>query len=307
MSVEYDAAGSQSQEREEFQLHDKEAIVRFAPFSRTQDGDLVVSSQPEFEFYQEDDQWFRRGATRDEGSTPVLESEVIFWDTVYYQFEIVAYLERDGSPGREHLGKHLPYGSKLKGIKTYKDDAGKWWFKMPGLGFKDSKYRTGLFVVAEKCGFDIQALNPESGLYSPEYIADEMAALESPLGPEQIIEKVIEPKLLAAAESGLLLQVHTNANSNWVQYGSITTLSPEQAARYHEQAASEDTKVEGLRTKVREMAKGAGPDFATQVYKLALQVQADVDKDDVLVSSTASTLEFVLQALGESEPAEASL
>lgn len=302
MSVQYDP--TPREEREDFEFHDREAIVRVAPFSRNQEDELVVKNQPEFEFYQEGDQWYRRGATRDEGRTAVDESDVVFWDTVYYQFQIVAYQEGDRTPGQEHVGKTLPYGSKLKGIKTYPDDEGKWWFKMPGLGIKDSKFRTGLFVVAKECGFDIEALNPTSALYSPEYIADEVEALSSPLLPEDILIGIIEPKLLGAAENGLLLKVHTSPNSNWVQYGSIAALTPEQAERYHQAQASEDVGAEELRNTLRGMAKDVPEGFATRVLKLASEVQPGVEQAGILDQLTVATMEYVVKQLSEPEPTE---
>lgn len=300
MSVQYDP--SPREEREEYQFHDREAIVKMAPFTRGEDGEIFVKDMPEFQYFEEDGQWYRRGATRDEGPTPVDEKDVVFWPTVYYQFVIVAYQEQDGSPGCEHVGKFLPYGSKLKGITTYKDEHGKWWFKMPGLGLLDAKYRTGLFVVAAKGGFDIQALNSESALYSPEYIADEVGTLESPVTSVQVLQKVIEPKLLAAAEAGLLLKVHTSERSNWVQYGSITSLTPEQAARYHEAQASSSAKSEELRDKLRGMAKDAPKDFADRVLALALEVQPGVARDSILEQLAASTMEHIVKRLSEPEP-----
>lgn len=296
MSVQYDAPGSQSQVREEFDFSDREAIVKCIGFSRSQDGALVVKDRLGYGLQQVGEQI----VDTLNGDAIVRDSDA--WErVVYYQFEIVAYQDQDGSPGHEHVGKSLPYTSKLKGITTYKDDEGKWWFKMPGLGLADAQFRTGLFTIAEKCGFDVQALNVGSALYSPEYIADEVAKLESPITPEDILTRIVEPKLLAAAENGLLLKVHTGPNSNWVQWGSITPLTPEQAARYHEAQASSSAKSEELRDKLRGMAKDAPEDFADRVLALALEVQPGVARDSILEQLAASTMEHVIERLSEPE------
>lgn len=298
MSVQYDAPGSRAQVIEDFNFHDREAIVRFHDFSRTQDGALLVKDRLGYGLQQVGEQIVD---TRNDNKV-VRDAEA--WEkVVIYHFEIVAYQEDDGSAGHEHVGKSLPYTSKLKGITCYKDDAGKWWFKLPGLGLRDAKFRTGLFTIAEKCGFDIQALNSDSTLYSPEYIADEVAMLESPITPEDVIVKVIEPKLLAAAEGGVLLRVHTGPNSNWVDWGSIETLTAEQAARYHEAQVSGEAKAEELRNTIRGMAKDAPEDFADQVHKLALQVQPGIAQEDLLSQLTVATMEYVVSSLSEPEPA----
>jgi hypothetical protein len=258
------------------------AVCKFSGFTRNQDGQIVVKEKPS-------------GAP---GSDEVA-------DYVYANCEIVSPVE--------HAGKELPLRIKLKGIRCYQNDVGAWKFHLSGLGL-DTEFRpTGLFQNAKEMGFKITALDPQSQIgYEvneagvPVYIADEVERLIEvatyPLTPVQVLEVVIEAKLLQAAAAGHLFNVRTSEIS-WIVWDSLSALSAEDAtaiqAQAQVQAAEGEAVAETIRQRIREEAAKAedAQAFIERVRTYAADVQPDVDSSNLLASCTPSTLEHIQRKL----------
>ena len=304
MSVTMDP-GLGSQQYEDFEFHGREAIVRFDEFGRDESGEIRVLEKPVYECFQDQGgQWFRRGEG-EQGPTPISADEVETQDNVYWQFEIV-------SPA-EFAGKHLPLRGALKGIVVKKAPDGKWHFNLPrrSMGLDDAKFKVGLYVIAEKCGLDLAALDTESQMYDPDYVSEGLEALnqivqaDMPLREVDVLEHIIEAKLKEAADRGLLLKVKTSDRSNWIQYGSVTPLTSEQAARFQEAEAGQQDEAETLRDHVRAMIPSDGADrqvFLKDVYNKAVAIHPGLPTSGMLDALNASELQqLVAQLQGASE------
>jgi len=278
---------------------DKAAVCRFVGFTRHADGSIVVDNKVDGAYVQEGEQWYRRGQTAEAGRTLVSEGDVEMSDYVYARCEIVSPLEM--------AGQELPLRIKLRGIYCWQDaETKRWRFKFSGarIGSVPKEFReTGLFQNAREMGFKVAACDKSSPLYEeseygPAYISEELHILQdlaaSPLTPVQVLEFVIEPKLLQAAGYGHLFNVRTSPVS-WVVWDSVQALSADDAARFLRQADSAEVEAEELRRCIRELAgQQENPTaFAQRVAGLAQAMQPGVDRSNVLATSELATLRHI--------------
>lgn len=286
---------------DDFEFKGQEAIVRFLEFRRDEGGEILVLEKPIFDYVEEAGQWYRRGATAEEGRTPVSAEEVEYQDNIYWQFAVV-------SPS-EFAGKCLPLRGALKGIVVKRDAAtGRWHFNLlrRAMGLDDAKFKVGLMVVAEKCGLDLAALDTGSQMYDEDYVAEGIEALnqivqaDMPLRKIDVLEHVIEAKLKDAAERGLLLKVKTNERSNWIQYGSITPLTAEQAVRFQAAEAGQQDEADALRDRVRGMIPtdaAERKDFLRKVYTEASAIHPGLPEQGMLQALNAAELQQLIARL----------
>lgn len=293
------------QQFEEVEFYGREAVVRFHSFRRDNSGTIMVLEKKIYDYFQDaSGQWFRRGATTEEGPTPVSADEVEYGDRIYLQFEIV-------SPA-EFVGKQLPLRVPLKGIVVKKAPDGRWHFNLPrrSMGLDDPRYKVGLFVIAEKCGLDLAALDTESQMYDSDYVEEGLQALnqivQSGMGLREIdvLEHLIEAKLKEAAERGLLLKVKTGEKrqgqtSPWIQYASVTPLTLEQAARLQASAEAGQDEADTLRDKVRAMIPDGVErrDFLRKVYASASAIHPGLPQQGMLEVLNADELKQLVSKL----------
>ena len=311
MSVTYDPSLGDRQ-FEEIDFYDRKAIVKFHAFQRDDSGGILVLEKKIFDYFQDaSGQWFRRGEG-DAGPTPVTADDVEYQDMIYWSFEIV-------SPP-EFAGKFLPFRGALKGIVVKLEADGLWHFNLPrrSLGLDDAMYMVGMYVVAKKCGLDLAALDGESEMFDPDYVAEGVSALSQivqaglPLKVTDVLEHLIERKLKEAAEAGLLLEVKTgekrpNSQSPWIGYGSISALTPAQAARFQAAAEAGQDQAEALRDQVRGMIPTEGierQEFLKRVYDEASAIHPGLPSSGMLAELNATELQQLADKLAPRTPEE---
>jgi len=212
----------------------------------------------------------------------------------------------------------LPFRGTLKGIVVKLEADGKWHFNLPrrSLGLDDAKYKVGTYVVAEKCGLDLAALDTESEMFDPDYVAEGIEALGrivqsgSPLQVTDVLEHLVEAKLKEAAEGGLLLEVRTgekrqNSRSPWIGYGTISPLTPTQAARFQAAAEAGHDEAEALRDQIRGMIPteaDAAREFLPKVYVEACVIHPGLPQSGMLAALNATELQQLVDKLAPTTP-----
>lgn len=307
MGVGYDPELTSRREFDDIEFHDQRAVCRFVGFNRYEDGGLVVKTRHDtFQYYQEGEQWYRRGKTKEEGPTPVSEEDIPQYEHVYPHLEVVWPLDVAGE-------LTLPREWRVKGIAISGEDADVFSFT-EGISYKEPRWRTGLWSDAIELGFDHKALDVTSPIVEkddkgfPLYISEEAKTLEPPLTAVQILEKVVEPKLLAAAAAGRLVEVTTGEQSNFIR--TLTALSPEEAEKYRAMIASAgdetEREAENLRTAIRELAT-SGKVAAPEVMKLAREKQTYDDSQPILPQLALPTLQHIWEQIAGEPKEEPSL
>lgn len=306
MSVQYDPTLGDSQSYDDFPFAGKEAIVRFAGFRRSDDGRILVLERSTFDYDKDAvGQWLRKGKTAEEGPTPVSPEDVEYQDNIYWQFTIVSPVE--------FAGKTLPLRGALKGVVAKLEADGQWHFNLTrrAMGLDDPQYMTGLFVIAQKCGLDTAAMDEESQMYDPSYVSNSLEVLGAivqsgmPLEVTDVLEHLVEAKLREAADGGLLLRVKTSDKSNWIQYASVTPLTPEQASRFHATAQAGQDQASALRDQVRAMIPAEGDEhqeFLKRVYAEAGTIHPGLPQSGMLADLNAAELQQLVDKLAPRTP-----
>ena len=165
---------------------------------------------------------------------------------------------------------------------------------------------TWLFVIAQKCGLQIAAMDEDSQMHDPGYVSDSLEALGAivqsgmPLEVTDVLEHLVESKLKEAADGGLLLRVKTSDKSNWIQYASVTPLTPEQASRFHAAAEAGQDQAAALRDQVRAMIPAeddARTEFLGKVYTAATAIHPGLPPSGMLEGMNADELQQLVSKL----------
>lgn len=212
-------------------LSGRELFVKFAGFRREPDDParLLVKTSLAYGYVERDGKVYKRG-TQTEPETLVVNAGDCYQDKFYWRFEVVT---------GEFVGEEAPYSTRMKGIA------------FPGqtrIKFITGPQKSGFIQTAEACGLNLSALDDGSQLFDPGYFhPDWIAGLEAPLSFEQVLLKLVEPKLLQIAEDGHIVKVRTQPDSNWIKWDSFVPLSPDAARRLVE---ADDT-AEELRRRIK--------------------------------------------------------
>jgi len=241
---------------ENLDLSGRELFVRFAGFRRETDNParLLVKTGLAWGYIERDGKVYKRG-TETEPESLVINPADCFQDKFYWRFEIVA---------GEFVSEEVPHSTRMKGIAFPSGNR---------IKFITGPQKSGFIQTAEACGLNLAALDDSSQLFDPTYFdPDWIASLEMPLSFEQVLLKLVEPKLLQLAEEGHVVKVRTQPESNWIQWDSFAPLSPEAAKR----VLSSDGAADKLRQRIKSEVQ-AGRYTASDVAAQATQVCPTLD------------------------------
>jgi len=171
---------------------DRAFILRFRGFQRTKEGGLVIKEQTDFS---------GEGTVR----------------KVYWDVEIVWPEDLRGlRPG---------FSTPLKGINFESSEPGG---ELDVVVFTIAgEWTPWLLKRASDFGFDLKKLDPDDPFFDPSYIEKELELLDLPLSVAQVLERVIEPKLL---EADRWVRAKCNPGSHWVDGKSVEPLTEAEEA-----------------------------------------------------------------------------
>lgn len=233
--------GAPSQYGDDPALQGETLFGRFVGFTRKQDGALSTKEKMPFRFFVKGDDVFERadeGRQKPQRKLPPKEvAEIVMETEVYFRLQVVT---------GENAGVVCPCSGRVKGIYVWEDDEDGWqfWIKTAIDAERKNDRLSGFVETSIELGLNARLLDVTSAFFAQvnedgekaglAYVKEALENLESPLTVQQIVEWLIEPKLLEAAEDGRLVEFTVDPKAkrgNWVKRATIKALSAADAAK----------------------------------------------------------------------------
>lgn len=275
-------SGPPSQYGNDPELQGQKHIGRFVGFTRKQDGSLSEREKLPYQFFVKDDQVFERADTEHQRPqrklSPAEVAEIVMETEAYFRLQIVT---------GEHAGVICPCSCRVKGIYTWEDEEDGWqfWVKTALDATRKNDRLSGFVETAIALGLNARLLDVTSSFFAElnddgekagrVYVKEALENMESPLTVMQVIEYLIEPKLLEASRAGRLVEFTVDPKAkrgNWIKRATIQALSAEDAAKVDVTvdmpAPVEKLDAEALKDELKE-AVAAGKITKEAIYEAA--------------------------------------
>jgi hypothetical protein len=234
-------SGPPSQYGNDPNLQGQKHIGRFVGFTRKQDGGLSQREKLPYQYFVKDDVVFQRADTERQKPqrklAPAEVAEIVMETEVYFRLQIVT---------GEHAGVICPCSCRIKGVYVWEDDEDGWqfWVKTAIDPERKNDRLSGFIETSIALGLNARLLDVTSSFFAElnedgekaghAYVKEALENMEAPLTVRQIVEHLIEPKLLEAAEAGRLVEFTVDPKAkrgNWIKRATIQALSAEDAAK----------------------------------------------------------------------------